>query len=174
VGGVVAALCAAVGASGVLAIGVLAPAAQSVRPVEHLASAASPGADARVAAEPSPTAAPAPAPAPTPAAGAQPAESLVTQTSALPVAGEATESGCGAALEYLNAYAAPGFAFECPGNAQGHQAMTTCVSGTSACSILRLIVIADPCPNAYMNEASNSWALIGASDAPLDPYGYCA
>jgi hypothetical protein len=34
-------------------------------------------------------------------------------------------------------------------------------------------VIADPCPAAYMNEASNSWDLVGASDAPLDPYGYC-
>jgi hypothetical protein len=34
-------------------------------------------------------------------------------------------------------------------------------------------VIADPCPNAYMNEASNSWALMGGSDAPLDPYGSC-
>jgi hypothetical protein len=41
--------------------------------------------------------------------------------------------------------------------------MTTCVSGASACSIQRLIVIADPCPAAYMNEASNSWDLIGAS-----------
>ena len=89
------------------------------------------------------------------------------------MAGEATEFGCSAALEYLNAYAAPGFALECPGDAQGHQAMTTCVSGASACSVQRLIVIAEPCPAAYMNEASNSWALIGASDAPLDPYGYC-
>jgi hypothetical protein len=97
----------------------------------------------------------------------------VAQTSGPPVAGEATVSGCSAALEYLNAYAAPGFSFECPGDAQGHQAMTTCVSGVSACSGQRLIVIADPCPAAYMNEASNSWDLIGASDAPLDPYGYC-
>jgi hypothetical protein len=103
-----------------------------------------------------------------------PPESFVSQNTGLPVAGEATASGCSAALEYLNAYAAPGFAFECPGFAQGHQAMTTCVSLTSPCSALRLIVIADPCPNAYMNEASNSWALIGASDASLDPYGSCA
>jgi hypothetical protein len=77
-------------------------------------------------------------------------------------------------LAYLQAYAAPGFSFECPGDADGHQAMTTCVTQTSACGLLRLIVIADPCPDAYMNEASNSWALIGASDAPLDPYGSCA
>jgi hypothetical protein len=38
---------------------------------------------------------------------------------------------------------------------------------------MRIIVIADPCPNAYMNEASNSWVMIGASDAPIDPYGSC-
>jgi hypothetical protein len=25
-----------------------------------------------------------------------------------------------------------------------------------------------------MNEASNSWALMGESDAPIDPYGSCA
>jgi hypothetical protein len=39
---------------------------------------------------------------------------------------------------------------------------------------MRIIVIADPCPAAYMNEASNSWAMMGASDAPIDPYGSCA
>jgi hypothetical protein len=39
---------------------------------------------------------------------------------------------------------------------------------------MRIIVIADPCPNAYMNEASNSWVMTGASDAPIDPYGACA
>jgi hypothetical protein len=51
--------------------------------------------------------------------------------------------------------------------------MTACQSSTSQCSFLRIIVIADPCPNAYMNEASNSWSLMGESDAPLDPYGPC-
>ncbi|HWF16823.1 MAG TPA: hypothetical protein VG244_11625 [Acidimicrobiales bacterium] len=98
----------------------------------------------------------------------------MTQASGLPAAGEATASGCTPALAYLRAYAAPGFSFECPGNAEGHQAMTTCISQASPCGVRRLIVIADPCPDAYMNEASNSWALIGASDAPLDPYGSCA
>ena len=48
---------------------------------------------------------------------------------------EATASGCAAALDVPHAYAAPGFAFECPGNADGHQAMTVCISGTSPCSI---------------------------------------
>lgn len=157
-------MCAAAGASGVLAIGVLAPASPGarVRSVHRSASAAVRRADVIV-----------PAAQPPASADSPPPESFVAQTSGLPMAGEATKSGCSAALEYLNVYAAPGFALECPGDAQGHQAMTTCVSGASACSGLRLIVIADPCPAAYMNEASNSWALIGASDAPLDPYGYC-
>ena len=163
VGSVLAALCVVVGASGVLAIGLLAPPNDGVRPSHHVAPPrASHHAAAIIQGAQSPLAA------------VGPPESFVSDNSGLPVAGEATASGCSAALEYLNAYAAPGFAFECPGYAQGHQAMTTCVSATSPCSALRLIVIADPCPNAYMNEASNSWALIGASDAPLDPYGSCA
>jgi hypothetical protein len=165
IGGALVALCVAVGASGVLAIGLLAPPNEGIRPTRHLASPAPPRGRARATV---PVARP-----PVPSAGL-PTESFVSQTSGLPVAGEATVSGCSAALEYLNAYAAPGFAFECPGDAQGHEAMTTCVSEASPCSVLRLIVIADPCPNAYMNEASNSWALIGASDAPIDPYGFCA
>ncbi len=98
----------------------------------------------------------------------------MTHVNGLPAAGEATTPGCVAALAYLHAYAAPGFSFECPGYANGHQAMTACISAASSCGQLRLIVIADPCPNAYMNEASNSWALTGASDAPIDPYGSCA
>jgi hypothetical protein len=90
------------------------------------------------------------------------------------VAGEATAYGCNAALAYLSAYAAPGFWLVCPGIARGHQAETVCQSGASPCDIMRIIVIADPCPNAYMNEASNSWVMIGASDAPIDPYGSCS
>lgn len=163
IGGALVALCVAVGASGVLAIGLLAPPNGEIRPSRHFASPAPhrAGAIGTATERPDPST-------------ALPAESFVSHTSGLPVAGEATASGCSAALEYLNAYAAPGFAFECPGNALGHQAMTTCISEESPCSAMRLIVIADPCPNAYMNEASNSWALIGASDAPIDPYGFCA
>jgi len=59
--------------------------------------------------------------------------------------------------------------------------MTTCVSGASPCSIQRLIVIADPCPAAYMNEAHNSWVLQAEVDGTaipdgnpaIDPYGHC-
>jgi len=95
-------------------------------------------------------------------------------SSEVPPRGHAIAFGCGPALVYLHAYAAPGFALECPGNAGGHQATTTCVNGRTHCSLGgELIVIADPCAAAYMNEASNSWVLLGMSRAPIDPYGYC-
>ena len=158
VGGVLAALCVAAGASGTLAIGLLAP------PDDGGAVSAGPGAHRTRAAAQSPP----------PPVGVAPTETFVPRPSGLAEAGEATASGCTAALAYLRAYAAPGFSFVCPGYADGHQAMTTCISQASQCGVQRLIVIADPCPDAYMNEASNSWALIGASDAPLDPYGSCA
>jgi outer membrane biosynthesis protein TonB len=109
-----------------------------------------------------PVAAPAPAPAPPPAPA----------VSALPARGEATASGCAAALAYLAAYAAPGFTFACPGYALGHEAMT-CINEPGACPGENLIAIADPCAHAYMNEASNSWVLTGQSSAPIDPYGPC-
>jgi len=87
--------------------------------------------------------------------------------------GKATEWGCAAAIAYLNAYAAPGFSIQCPGDAGGHQATTTCVTGFRLCGLGASIVIADPCPAAYMNEASNSWVLIGVWRVPIDPFGSC-
>ena len=76
-------------------------------------------------------------------------------------------------MTYLAAYAAPGFTVECPGYANGHQAMT-CVDDPPSCGAeQKLIAIAVPCPAAYMNEASNSWVLTAQSDAVIDPYGYC-
>jgi hypothetical protein len=94
-----------------------------------------------------------------------------------PVAVVASQSvapgyGCGAALAYLEAHAAPGFTFACPAWADGHQAMT-CVNVAGVCSGTRVIAISIPCPAAYMNEASNSWVVLGESKAPLDPYGFC-
>ncbi len=80
--------------------------------------------------------------------------------------------GCGPALSYLAAHAAPGFRFECPGYALGHQAMT-CIDVAGVCAGSHLIVIDVPCSAAYMNEASNSWVLEGLRQAPIDPYGYC-
>ncbi|MGH9057012.1 MAG: hypothetical protein ACRDYY_14295 [Acidimicrobiales bacterium] len=80
--------------------------------------------------------------------------------------------GCAAAIAYLSGHAAPGFRFECPGNALGHQAMT-CIDVAGVCPGYKLIAIADPCAAAYMNEASNSWVLQGLRGGPIDPYGYC-
>jgi hypothetical protein len=80
--------------------------------------------------------------------------------------------GCAPAIAYLEAHAAPGFEFECPGYADGHQAMT-CMNIQGLCPGADVIAISVPCAAAYMNEASNSWVLTGKSDAPIDPYGYC-
>lgn len=82
------------------------------------------------------------------------------------------EAGCSAALVWLAGHAAPGFRFECPGYALGHQAMT-CADVPGVCPGARVIVISDPCPAAYMNEASNSWVVLGLRPGPIDPYGYC-
>jgi hypothetical protein len=92
--------------------------------------------------------------------------------SGLPAPGQATAWGCDAALAYLSAYAAPGFSFECPGYAEGHEGMT-CTNEPGVCPGENLIAINNPCPQAYMNEASNSWVAVGLSDAPIDPYGSC-
>jgi hypothetical protein len=104
-----------------------------------------------------------------------PAQSFVQQpdTTGLPPPGEATAYGCAAAESYINAYGAPGFSVACPAYSGGHQATTWCVTTTSPCNVERLITIAEPCPDAYMNEASNSWVMMGASDTPIDPYGQC-
>jgi hypothetical protein len=96
---------------------------------------------------------------------------VVAPASALPAAGQATQYGCPAALAYLAAYAAPAFVSSCPGDAGGHQARTICWTALPCQS--GTIAIADPCPAAYMNEASNSWVLTGVSKAPVDPYGTC-
>ena len=69
-----------------------------------------------------PTPTPTPTPAPAPAAPPAPA------VPAVPAVGQATAWGCSAALAYLQAYAAPGFALDCPGYAEGHEAMT-CLYG---------------------------------------------
>lgn len=107
-----------------------------------------------------PAASPAPATAPAPAP---------TATAPAP---NGIGYGCTPALAYLQAHAAPGFVFECPGWADGRQAMT-CYNIAGLCAGAKLIAIATPCPAAYMNEASNSWVVVGESNAAIDPYGYC-
>ncbi len=137
---------------------------------------------------PAPTLAPTPAvlastpvasPAPSPPPAAPPAP-------AVPAVGQATAWGCSAALAYLQTYAAPGFTLDCPGYAEGHEAMT-CLYDTpaypDACPNGPTIAISDPCPQAYMNESANSWTLtgqlsteqqkFGVSYADIDPFGPC-
>jgi hypothetical protein len=72
-------------------------------------------------------------------------------------------------MAYLATHANPAFHLQCPGWAEGRQAMT-CVNIVGVCAGASEIVIADPCPAAYENEAWNSWHMwIG----PYDPYGSC-
>ena len=141
------------------------------------------------------TAAPATTPAPTPTPAVLAANPVTPAAApaptppsapALPAYGQATVWGCQAALAYLSAYAAPGFTLDCPGYAEGHEAMT-CLHGTAeypdACPNGPTIAISDPCPQAYMNESANSWNLtgqlsveqqkFGVSYAAIDPFGAC-
>ncbi|HEY5385567.1 MAG TPA: hypothetical protein VIJ56_10050 [Acidimicrobiales bacterium] len=118
---------------------------------------------------PAPALTPPPAPAPAATVAAAPAPS---DPGVLPAVGQATAWGCAAALTYLQAYAAKGFALECPGYAQGREAMT-CMNQPGACPGTSVIAIADPCPQAYMNEASNSYVITGVADTPIDPFGPC-
>jgi hypothetical protein len=108
-----------------------------------------------------------PPPPPDPAPAAAPSVPAV-----VPARGEASVWGCAAAVAYLSAYSYPGFTFECPGNALGREGMT-CLNEAGVCPGEAIIAIADACPAAYMNEASNSWVLEGQSTAPIDPYGTC-
>lgn len=78
--------------------------------------------------------------------------------------------GCPAALQYLSQHANPEFTLVCPGYAMGHQAMT-CYYQEAVCPNSAQIIIADPCPAAYENEAWNSWHM---ATGPYDPYGWCS
>lgn len=114
-----------------------------------------------------PTTGPAATPPPSPAKSPSPPPVPVTSPKPAP-----QSYTCATALAYLASHAAPGFRFECPGYAEGHQAMT-CVNVAGICPGEKLIAIAVVCPATWMNEASNSWVLTGRSNAPIDPYGYC-
>jgi hypothetical protein len=122
------------------------------------------------------TASPAPLAASHPAGGAPAAVTPLATTARTP----APAPGCPAALAYLATYAAPGFQSVCPGDAEGAQALT-CFGHAPCAPGQRMIVIADPCPAAYMNEAHNSWVLlhnalgtpIPGGNTAIDPFGYC-
>ena len=103
-----------------------------------------------------------------------------TAPAGVPPYGAATVYGCAAALAYLHAYDAPGFVAVCPGDAWGHEALT-CFSEGPCAPGQRMVVVADPCPAAYMNEAHNSWVAsnevlgtpIPDGNPSFDPYGAC-
>lgn len=118
---------------------------------------------------PAPSPPPSP-PAPSPPAPSPPAPSPPAAPAVVASAPAASGYGCAAALAYLEANAAPGYQFECPGYADGHYGMT-CDNIAGICPGQKVIVISVPCPVTYMNEASNSLVLSGLSDAPIDPYG---
>ena len=128
------------------------------------ATAAHAAPPAPAATDPPPPPPPRPAPSPVVAAAAP---------APRPASATAAAQGCQAALAYLASHAAPGFAVACPHDAGGHEATTVCNGPPDCAAGTMFIWIADPCPAAYMNEASNSWVLLGRSDAPWDPYGYC-
>jgi hypothetical protein len=150
-------------------------------PAVHLTSD-SPSVEQRAAEQAAKTvarpAAPAPvhraAPTPRPAVPKQQAVASAFATrSTTPAANNlASANTCSAALAYLRANSAPGFQFECPGYALGHQAMT-CVNVAGVCPGIRLIVISTVCTASYMNEAHNSWIVAGYRSGSIDPYGYC-
>jgi hypothetical protein len=120
-----------------------------------------------------PTTVPTTTPPPPVAAPASTTAAPTTPTTAPPA--QTSGDGCAAALAYLAANANPEFSFVCPGYALGHQAMT-CVNVAGVCAGEHVIVINDPCPAAYMNEAynSNSWSdSLGEFTRPIDPYGSC-
>jgi hypothetical protein len=123
---------------------------------------------------PTPSTTIAPPPPTTTTAPAVPAVTSASTPAPTPAA-PPSGYGCAAALAYLGTHAAAGFTFECPGYADGHQAMT-CINHAPECPGEQIIVINDPCPAAYMNEAfnSNSWnpATQSFTDG-IDPYGYC-
>ncbi len=120
----------------------------------------------------SPTTAPVPVTTPTTAPAPAPPRAAPQAPAIEAVATVPSGDGCAPALTYLQEHAAPGFTFECPGWADGHQAMS-CDNVADICPGAKVIVISTPCPAAYMNEASNSWVILGESKAALDPYGYC-
>jgi len=128
----------------------------------------------------------APAPSPTPGGPVAASQSAGVGLSPSPagvvpqVADSSGGYGCAAAIRYLEATSAPGFEFICPaslGQTLGHEAMT-CVDVPGVCPHEREIAIADPCPEAYTNEAYNSWAMVNALAAGqrsylIDLHGSC-
>ena len=112
------------------------------------------------------------APASVPTTVASTTTTTTTTTVATPIvaAPPAVTTTCADALAYLAAHQAPGFRDLCAdGSAFGHLGVT-CVNAAGMCPGTRFVHIACPAPFVYMNEAHNSWVLIGTRTG-IDPYG---
>jgi hypothetical protein len=108
--------------------------------------------------------------APPPTTTATTAAPAPLVATAAPASGPAISGSCAEALAYLAAHQAPGFTDSCgDGSAFGHLGVT-CVNQPGMCEGQRYVRIACPAPFVYMNEAHNSWTLIGARSG-IDPYG---
>ncbi len=82
----------------------------------------------------------------------------------------AVTTGCADALAYLAAHQAPGFVDTCAdGSALGHYGFS-CADVPGMCPGVRIVRIACPAPFVYMNEAHNSWVVIGQGSG-IDPFG---
>ena len=115
--------------------------------------------------------------APAPVATTPPSSTTTTSTTTSPpvavavtTARSAVSTTCGDALAYLAAHQAPGFTDVCAdGSAFGHLGVT-CVNQPGMCAGTQYVHIACPAPFVYMNEAHNSWVLLGRRTG-IDPYG---
>ena len=98
-----------------------------------------------------------------------PPVSVEAATAARPL--PAVTTNCRDALAYLAAHQAPGFVDSCgDGSALGHYGHT-CFNVAGMCPDgAKFIHIACPAPFVYMNEAHNSWTLIGQASG-FDIYG---
>jgi hypothetical protein len=129
-----------------------------------------------------PTAPPAtaPTPPPTTSASATTTTPAATPTTAPAAPAPSTTTapvdtgyGCADAVAYLKAHADPAYQIICPADSGPGSEAFTCSNLPGSCVGFQEVIITDPCPAAYMNEASNTWVIDGKSDAPIDPYGSC-
>lgn len=108
--------------------------------------------------------------APIPSSPPAPAPVVAPPPPVVAASAPAVATSCADALAYLAAHQAPGFSDSCAdGSAFGHLGVT-CVNQPGMCEGRRYIHIACPAPFVYMNEAHNSWTLIGQGSG-IDPYG---
>jgi hypothetical protein len=110
-----------------------------------------------------------PSPSTTAPSTASPAAAVLPLTG--PVSPPVVTATCSGALAYLAAHQAPGFSASCgSGTALGRYGWT-CWNVAGMCpNGAKIIHIACPAPFVYMNEAHNSWTLIGERSG-IDPYG---